>query len=752
MKRILYLFRGLLHSKGNTLTKIVSLTIGLSVGILAFGYCVFETGYDNFHKDADRIYRVDYHLPLTLLEEISREIPEVELTTALSSRIPATYHYKEHEIYGGEIRLADTSFFRLFSFRLLSGDPQALRHPDKLFISEKLAHILFGQEDPVGKEIIYNHQPLVVGGVYENFPRNSFLMYTNALHSLAGVSEEQKSAREDYSGYIRISPNANPQEVKQKIQAIIDRHTTSEQPEQYALHPLKELHLKYGWGYTSVYLVGFMGLAIVIISALNYILISISSLIQKNKEIAIHKINGANSAHIFRIFFQETVVLALLAGALTYGILAGCQPFLEELLYSSYADFFNLRVWTTIGLFFLGMVFFTGGIPARIFASIPVLQIFRQVSLHRRAWKYILLWIQFFSTCLLLTLLLIFSKQYNYLMNKNLGYETRDLYYTQIACGYPYPSLTSVRDEIKRLPFITDAAFVHTLPLWTPRTTVCNSEQQAIFESSYLYADDGLLRLLEIPFVEGDTTHLPAASGEVWVNEKFRDRLAANPQATSPLSLGAHTVTPRGVFRDFQVASLYVAQQPLVIFPLEEPDTCHNYYLLFKSSQMTAENMTVWKEKMQEVCKQSNFHLWYYPYTHQNAYGAEKDMCTTVEIITYLALVIVLLGLFGFTGDEVARRTKEIAVRKVNGASVLSITLLLLRNICLLALCALPFGLAGAYYMGSYWLDEFAWRIPLSVWLLTGGAAITFGVIVGTVLLKSRQGIKTQPAEALKNE
>ena len=129
---------------------------------------------------------------------------------------------------------------------------ECLRHPDKLFISEKLAHILFGQEDPVGKEIIYNHQPLVVGGVYENFPRNSFLMYTNALHSLAGVSEEQKSAREDYSGYIRISPNANPQEVKQKIQAIIDRHTTSEQPEQYALHPLKELHLKYGCGYNSV--------------------------------------------------------------------------------------------------------------------------------------------------------------------------------------------------------------------------------------------------------------------------------------------------------------------------------------------------------------------------------------------------------------------------------------------------------------------------------------------------------------------
>ncbi len=167
---------------------------------------------------------------------------------------------------------------------------------------------------------------------------------------------------------------------------------------------------------------------------------------------------------------------------------------------------------------------------------------------------------------------------------------------------------------------------------------------------------------------------------------------------------------------------------------------------------MTPENITLWKKKLKEVTNQSHLSLYYYPYAHRAAYEDQKDMCTAVEILTSLALVIVFSGLFGFTGDEVARRTKEIAIRKVNGASMLSITFLLLRNICLLALCALPFGLAGAYYMGDYWLSEFAWRISLSWWILVSGAVLTLLIIVFTVLLKSRQGIKAPPAEALKNE
>lgn len=753
MKRLSYILRSLLRSKGASLTKITSLTIGLSAGILAFGYCVFETDYDSFHRYADRTYRIDYHVPLALMEEINREIPEIERITSLSPRLYPTYQYQKRQIHGGEIRQADTSFFQLFSFRLLSGDPHALQDANKLFISEKLAQTIFGKENPVGKEIIYNDKPLTVAGVYENFPRNSFLMYTHALHSLAGVTDNTwEGSWENYSGYIRLSPQAHPNEVARKIQAIVDRHQSQEQRHIYTLQPLKDLHLKYGWGYSYIFLVGFMGLTIVLISALNYILIAVSSLVQKTKEIGIHKINGASNLHIFTMFFWETVILTLIAGLLASGIIIAFRPFFEYIMYNEYTSLFNARVLTATGIFLLFMILLTGGLPARLFASVPVLQIFRQISQGRRSWKYALLWVQFFSACMLLTLLLVFNGQYKFLMNKDLGYDIKNLYYTYVNCGSPYPSMFSIKEEAKRFPFVTDATFVHTLPLWAPKTTVYDNDKRGLFESCYLFTDRDFFHTLQIPLTGGDTNRIGQGKNDVWVNEKFQNKLEATQQAKNRLLLGNRDIIPQGTCRDFQVASLYALQLPLVVLPLEEPDSCRSCYLLIKSTQMTPQNAGALMNKLKEISGQPNLPLYYYLYAHQQSYGSEKDMCTTVETFTYLALIIAFLGLFGFTGDEISRRTKEIAIRKVSGASVLSITLLMLRNICILALCALPFGLAGAYFMGSFWLNEFAYRIPLSIWIFLGGAAATFTIILLTVLLKSQQGIHARPAEALKSE
>lgn len=156
--------------------------------------------------------------------------------------------------------------------------------------------------------------------------------------------------------------------------------------------------------------------------------------------------------------------------------------------------------------------------------------------------------------------------------------------------------------------------------------------------------------------------------------------------------------------------------------------------------------------KIRKISNQPGLNLYYYPHVFQSGYESDKDMCTSVLIFSCMSIIIAILGLFGFTGDEVSRRTKEIAIRKVNGASVTSITLLLLRNITLLALLAIPFALTGAYFIGSLWLDEFIYRLPLSIWIFLGGAALTFTVILLTVLLKSQRGIHARPAETLKNE
>jgi len=189
----------------------------------------------------------------------------------------------------------------------------------------------------------------------------------------------------------------------------------------------------------------------------------------------------------------------------------------------------------------------------------------------------------------------------------------------------------------------------------------------------------------------------------------------------------------------------------LVIQKLTEPDTASLTSVLIRLQQNKPEDITLLQHKLKETSKRL-ISFEFYKYKHQASYEEEEDMCLTVQIFACLAIVIAILGLTGFTGDEVARRTKEIAIRKVNGASSLSITLLLLQNICYLALFSIPFALAGAYYFGSFWLEDFAYRIPLNLWILAGGAFFTLLIILITVLLKSQKGIRARPAKALKSE
>lgn len=757
MKRLSFILRDLLKFKGASFTKVISLTIGLSVGILAFSYCAFETDYDSFHRDAGRIYRIGTKtggsdIPLALLKEAAQKIPEIELTTSVAHNVYPNYKYGDRVFQGGDALRADSSFFRLFSYRVLSGDPADLQYADKFFISDKMARIIFGDEDPVGKELKFGNKLITVAGVFESFPRNSHLMNIYALHPVAEIADEQWTGLREFSGYVRLAPGTDPESVARKIQAIADPHQTKERHYTYILQPLQDLHLKYGWGYSYLFLVGFMGSIIVLISALNYILIALSSLIQKTKEIGIHKINGASTLNIFTIFLTETVILTFIAGLFSLGLLLAFKPFFENIMYNEYASLFNTRVLIVVALFILFMIFLTGVLPARLFASVPVLQIFRQVSQGRRSWKYVLLWVQFFSACLLLTSLIIINGQYQMIMNKDLGYKMDHLYYMEVSCGSPYPSLASVKDEVKRFPFVTDASFTSNLPIWPSRITVSDANGQGLFESFVFQTDEDFLSTLQVPLLEGDSVAFTGGRNNVFVNEKFRDKLEIAGKTGTGLFLGKRPIILCGTCRNFQVASLYTSQQPMFMIPLAEPDTSRTYYLLMRMEHIGRKQLQELTDRIRKISNQPNLNPIYYQYMYRAGYEDQNGIRTTVQLFSCLAVIIAILGLFGFTGDEVSRRTKEIAIRKVNGASVISITLLLLRNVSILALFAIPFALTGAYFVGSMWLDEFAYRTPLSVWIFLGGAGMTFAIILITVFLKSRKGINARPAEALKTE
>ncbi len=757
MKKLLYILREIFKFRNTTFTKVISLTIGLFVGVIAFSYCTFEMNYDNFHKDAEHIFRIgtpegDNGSRAPLVSELKQEMPEIKEVTCFSRQQVYTYQTPKHTFYVNTI-FADTSFFRIFSFQVLSGNPHTdLNDPHKIFISQKWARILFGEAEPRGQEILCKGKLLTVAGVFQDIPRNSHLMNLTIIRSMESLGNKSWEGPRSFQSYLQLKPHTDLKSVEQKVQAIANRHEKNPTSINYILQPLQELHLKYGWGYSYVIIVGGLGFIIVLVSALNYILIAISDLVHKAKEIGIHKVNGASTTDVFYMFLTETILLLLLAGLLSIGFIWGNRSFFENIMYINYADIFNTEAIFTICIFILSLILVTGVIPARIFAIVPILQIFRQAHSRHHYWKYALLWCQFASACLLITLVIIFTSQFRTLMNRDLGYSMERLYCAEIYCGDPYPTMASVKAEISRLPFVSGITFVDILPLWVGTTTLYDANQQGITESCVLYTDKDFFPVMGIPILEGENpgNALSKANGAI-VNEKFIAHLKNIGKGNENLFLYKKPLQIESICRDFQVQSLYASQQPLVIQKLTEPDTASLTSILIRLQQNKPEDITLLQHKLKETSKRL-ISFEFYKYKHQASYEEEEDMCLTVQIFACLAIVIAILGLTGFTGDEVARRTKEIAIRKVNGASSLSITLLLLQNICYLALFSIPFALAGAYYFGSFWLEDFAYRIPLNLWILAGGAFFTLLIILITVLLKSQKGIRARPAKALKSE
>lgn len=757
MKKLFYILREIFKFRSTTFTKVISLTIGLFVGIMAFSYCTFEMNYDNFHKDKEHIFRIGTpegdngsHAPL--VAELKREMPEINEATCFSREQIYAYQTQKHTFYVKTI-FADTSFFRIFSFQVLSGNPTTdLNDPHKVFISQESARILFGETEPRGQEILCKGELLTVAGVFQDIPRNSHLISLTFVRSMESLDNKSWEGPRNFHSYLQLKPHTDVKLAEQKVQAIVNRHEKTLTSVNYILQPLPELHLKYGWGYSYVIIVGGLGFIIVLVSALNYILIAISDLVQKAKEIGIHKVNGASTRDVFYMFLTETILLTFLAGLLSTGLIWGCRPFFESIMYLNYADIFNTQVIFTIGIFILFLILITGVIPARIFATVSILQIFRQAHSRHHYWKYALLWCQFASACLLITLVIIFTSQFRILMNRDLGYSMERLYCAEIYCGDPYPSLSSVKAELGRLPFVAGVTFVDILPLRVGETTLYDANQQGITQSCILHTDKDFFSVMGIPILEGENPEnaLDKANGAI-VNEKFIAHLKNMGKENENLFLYKKPLQIESICRDFQVQSLYASQQPLVIQKLTEPDTASLTSVLIRLQQNKPEDIPLLQHKLKEI-SQKLISFEFYKYKHQNSYEEDEDMCLTVQIFACLAIVIAILGLTGFAGDEVARRTKEIAIRKVSGASSLSITLLLLQNICYLALFSIPFALAGAYYFGSLWLEDFAYRVPLNFWVLIGGAFFTLLIILITVLLKSQKGIRTRPAKALKSE
>ena len=472
-------FRSLFKKGRNNGIKIIALAVGLAMGLVLIAKVCFERSYDNFYPDNDRIYLVKSGINRegkkdtwgqvsgAIAPGMKAEIPEVEAATRYT-RIGSPDELimtPEKQFYTATLLLTDTSFFDVFPRPILIGDPKdVLARPNYVMISRSLAEKMGGVESAVGKTFVRDvnrNSVQTIGGVFEDIPENSHLQY-DMLGSLAGYSVQSTTnwvGNDRYVAYVKLLPGTTPESLAPSIRRMQERNQDLEGLKKagvdlfYTISPLQDIHNNNEDVKDMNAMLLFLATILIVIAVLNYILVVISTLIGRTKEVAVHKCYGASGKDILGMILSESLLhllLALLLGAFLILVFRGK---VEDLLSASLSALFTLPTVTLLAGICLVVFGVTCLVPTWLFLRIPVASAFRSVKESKRYWKLCLLFVQFVATAYLVALLITISRQYDKMITSDPGYAYENLIYCNTT-GVGAQERERAIDELRRLQII----------------------------------------------------------------------------------------------------------------------------------------------------------------------------------------------------------------------------------------------------------------------------------------------------------
>ncbi|UVQ47605.1 ABC transporter permease [Parabacteroides faecis] len=772
--------------------KILALAVGLAMGLVLVAKVCFERSYDNFYPDNERIYLVKSDLNRegkkdswgqvsgAVAPGMKAEVPGVEFATRYT-RIGENNELimtPEEQYYTATILLADTSFFDIFPRPILVGDPKdALARPGYVMISRSLAEKMGGVGSAIGKTFVRdtNHgSPFTVGGVFEDIPENSHLRF-DAVASLAAMSERSTNnwlGNDRYIAYVKLLPGIDPDGLAPAIRRMQERNQDMEALKKagvdlsYSIFPLQEIHNNSKEVKDMNYMLLFMAIILISIAVLNYILVVISTLIGRAKEVAVHKCYGASGKNIFGMILSESFLHLLLSMLLAVLLIVVFKGKIEELLSASLTALFTLPT-VSILLGICVVVFaVTGLVPTWLFMRIPVASAFRSVKESKRYWKLCLLFVQFVATAYLVALLITISRQYDTMISSDPGYAYENLVYCDTR-GVEQQVRERAMEELRRLPQVEMVSVSTELPFGYPSGNNVNipGDDRDLFNIADMYfVGDRYFDLMEIPVIEGTAFRPEEGNADkIMVSRKFVDLMEKTAGWTGSIigkgvmvtehSQGTKIFTVCGVFDDFRIGSLKGPDTRASVFFYATPD-CYNppVNILIKMNTMSADNLAEVNRVLTETITGKVVEASVYKMDIVRQYQDDRDFRDAILISGIVTLIIALIGLLGYTADETNRRGREIAIRKVNGATAESILRMLSRDVSYIALPALAIGAAIAYINAEGWLEKFAERIHLSLFMFIGAALFVYAIIITCVLVRAWNVANENPVDSLKAE
>ena len=776
--------------KFNNILKILSLGIGLAIGCILIAKVCFESSYDNFYKGLERIYLIkpNYSLRGEVNESdqvsggiapgFKKYVPGVESATRTTFLFESEKFYTEEKaLVTGTLVLADTAFFDVFDRKILAGNPkEVLAQRFNIMVSRSFAEKMGGIDKAVGK-IIYNEEApklkFTVGGVYEDFPENGSLYY-DILLSMETYPKESTDnwlGNDRYKGYVKLDEGVTPESIDPAIRKMMDKNLPMEELKNSGykiwcvLSPFHKLHTSEPYVRNLIIILSVVSFVLVLISLMNYMLISISEMVKRSKEIGIHKCYGAEGTNIYGMLIKETSVYLFFSLLLAFLMILGFRQTIEYLLGVSLEALFIKETMIILCGVILVLFLVSALLPGYLYNKIPVSVAFMNYKENKRKWKLCLLFVQFIINVFLLSLVFIIAAQYDKALNDDPGYNYENVLYYNVRGVDKVQASRSV-EVISSLPEVVDVERAYTLPFdyCSGNNVYLPGGDSELFNIADQYAGtEGFFEFFDIPIIEG---RVPAAENEIAVSRSFVEKMKeftdwndgpigkgiylTEHSDSSAMNLG--TLTISGVYEDYRIGLLNrMDKRPSVRFT-GKADNEYMPYILIKVKDINPETINKIQNKLSEVITEKEMEVFSYEQVMNSMYDDNKKMKNTILAGSIFSIAIAFLGLVGYVRDEAQRRSKEIAIRKINGATTAEILSLFVAGIMKWLVVAFIIGDALAYYVAGLWLEQFAEKVSLSLLYFLAADLIVAIIVVATVVICSLRISNANPVLSLKNE
>ncbi len=792
-------FRILKRHKGYSFINIAGLAVGMACFILMMFYIRHETSFDKFHENYESLYRVIRKYPenlggpfrylastpAPLAPTMVAEFPEVAGGTRVGDVI-GTIRY-ENKAFNEAGLFADDHFLDLFSFILLRGDANTcLQQPFAMVITEKLAQKYFASEDPVGKIVHFSKQldvtqtgsqnesyDLTITGVIRNVPNQSHLRfdYLISIDTIASTPASQGLLenwdRSSFYNYVELNPGIHHEQLHEKLAEYSPRFRGKD-PARYILQPLKNLH----WepitaniagmitnDKKNLYLLTVIAFIILIVACINYMNLATARFSMRRKEIGLRKVVGAQKVQLIKQFMGESVLFSLIAFIFATVLVLFVSPFFNVLV-----DRDIPILWFShpgLPLLALGMVLFVGVLsgcyPALVLSSFQPLSILKatlEKDPRGNGLRNVLVVIQFAVAVCLITGTLVVWQQLRYIQSTDIGYDREHVVVMPLRDDLARKNADVLSEEIQRHKRILAVSGSEFIPLERNNIHVIQytdeTGESALLNIFTCEVGYNFFDVFKVQIIEGRNFSREFRTDEkaaVLLNQTAVRTLGLKDPVGKVIDTLGHRVI--GVVKDYHHSSLHDKIDPMIFFL--RPDA-----FTFLSARIEpfeiAGTLAFLKEAVEKQSPNFAFEYYFQDDYFNAKYKSDERFGTAFGCASGLAILIACLGVFGLISFSTERRTKEIAIRKVLGASVGSILGRLSRVYILLVVLANIVAWPVAYFFMKAWLQNFAFRIDISISTFLAAAGISLAIAILAVIYKSLRAATADPVNSLRYE